>query len=97
VVRHGRLVAAGVCPPREHPRTAIAALLAAAAPVRPGPGPTPCASAEETERILAWLERPEVRLVECSDGWAYPTRAAARFSWMLEAAAPSVSLVNYGS
>ena len=33
--------------------------------------------------MLAWLERPEVRLVECSDGWAYPASGAARYAWML--------------
>src|SRR5439155_630291 len=56
VVRHGRLVAAGVSPPGTHPRPVIEVLLASAETVRPGPGPTPCASAEETERVLAWLE-----------------------------------------
>ena len=83
VVRYGRLVAAGVSDPYVHPRTTLTALLATAETVRPGPGPTPCASAEETERVLAWLERPEVRLVECSDGWAYPASGAARYAWML--------------
>jgi DNA polymerase-3 subunit epsilon len=83
VIRHGRLVAAGWTDPQTHPRAAIAALLAAAEPVRPGPGPTPCASAEETERVLAWLERPDTRLVECSDDWVYPARGAARFTQLL--------------
>jgi DNA polymerase-3 subunit epsilon len=87
VVRHGRLVAAGVSAPHVHPRTTLAALLATAETVRPGPGPTPCASAEETERVLAWLERPDVRLVECSDGWSYPLPAAARYSHLLSTAA----------
>ena len=68
---------------RRHPRTDPAVLLATAETVRPGPGPTPCASAEETERLLAWLERPEVRLVECPDGWAYPVGGAARFADLL--------------
>jgi DNA polymerase-3 subunit epsilon len=83
VVRHGRLVAAGVAPRGVHPRHTLATLLATAETVRPGPGPTPCASAEETERVIAWLERPEVRLVECPDGWAYPATAAARFTGLL--------------
>jgi len=86
VIRYGRLVAAGTSALHIHPRETLAALLATAETVRPGPGPTPCASAEETERILAWLERPEVRLVECREGWAYPTTGAARFVDLLERA-----------
>jgi DNA polymerase-3 subunit epsilon len=83
VIRHGRLVAAGVSPPRTHPRPVIDMLLASAETVRPGPGPTPCASAEETERILAWLERDGTRLVETSDGWALPAAGASRFRALL--------------
>ena len=83
VVRYGRLVAAGAAAPSVHPRTTLAALLATAETVQRGPGPTPCASAEETERILAWLDRDDVRLVECSDGWSYPASGAARYAWML--------------
>jgi DNA polymerase-3 subunit epsilon len=86
VIRHGRLVAAGRCDARTHPRQALATIMLTAETVRPGPGPTPCASAEETERILAWLERPEVRLVECADGWAYPRSSAARYSDLLDRA-----------
>jgi len=63
VVRHGRLAAAGAAPPGVHPVPVLDALLATAETVRPGPGPTPCASAEETERVLSWLERPDTRLV----------------------------------
>lgn len=80
VIRHGRLVAAGVSDPHIHPRVTLAALLATAETVRPGPGPTPCASAEETERVLAWLERDDVRLVEVSEDWTYPVAGAARYA-----------------
>jgi DNA polymerase-3 subunit epsilon len=83
VVRHGRLAAAGASPPGTHPRHTLATLRATAETVRPGPGPTPCATAEETERVLAWLERPEVRLVECPEGWSYPASGAARFTELL--------------
>jgi DNA polymerase III subunit epsilon len=83
VIRHGRLAAAGVSPPRTHPRPVIDMLLASAETVRPGPGPTPCASAEETERILAWLERDGTRLVQTSDGWALPATGASRFRALL--------------
>jgi len=86
VIRYGRLVAAGTSVAPTHPRTTLAMLLATAETVRPGPGPLPCATAEETERLLSWLERPEVRLVECADGWAYPVGGAARFTGLLEQA-----------
>ena len=83
VIRHGRLVAAGVSPPRTHPRPVIDALLASAETVRPGPGPIPCASAEETERLLAWLEREGTRLVQTTHGWALPAAGASRFHSLL--------------
>jgi DNA polymerase-3 subunit epsilon len=83
IVRYGRLVAAGVSPPRVHPRATIDVMLATAETVLAGPGPTPCASAEETERVLAWLEQPDARLVRVSDGWSLPARGAARFRALL--------------
>ena len=83
VIRHGRLAAAGVSPPRTHPRPVIDTLLASAETVRPGPGPVPCASPEETERVLAWLERDGTRLVHTSDGWALPAAGASRFRALL--------------
>ncbi|WP_345537506.1 DEDD exonuclease domain-containing protein [Phytohabitans rumicis] len=81
IVRHGRLAAAGVSPPRVHPRPTIDALRATAETVL-----EPSASTEESERILAWLERPETRLVQTSAGWASPVRGAARFRDLLNRA-----------
>jgi DNA polymerase-3 subunit epsilon len=46
----------------------------------------PSATAEETERILSWLEKPETRLVEASTGWASPVRGAARYRELLRKA-----------
>lgn len=83
LVRHGRLAGAGVSPPGVHPRPTIAAIRATAETVLPGHGPVPAASAEETERILSWLERPETRLVEISSGWASPITGAGRFRALL--------------
>lgn len=83
IVRHGRLAAAGTSPPRVHPRSTLDLLRATAETVRPGHGPVPNASAEESERILSWLERPDTRLVEVSSGWASPARGAARFRDLL--------------
>ncbi|MFD6696239.1 DEDD exonuclease domain-containing protein [Micromonospora aurantiaca (nom. illeg.)] len=83
LIRHGRLAGAGVSPPGVHPRPTIAAIRATAETVLPGHGPVPAATAEETERILSWLERPETRLVETTDGWASPVAGAGRFRDLL--------------
>jgi DNA polymerase-3 subunit epsilon len=91
VVRHGRLAAAATSPPREHPRPTLDSARLTAETVRPGPGPVPAASAEETERILAWLERPDTRLVETSGDWVSPVRGAARFSTLLTRAETAAS------
>jgi len=78
VVRHGRLAGASTTPGRTDPRPFVRALVATAETVRPGPGPTPCASAEETERIERWLGGPGVRLVHLDGEWSWPATGAAR-------------------
>jgi len=86
VVRHGRLVAAGVAPAGAAPRPYIDAVVATAETVSRGPGPTPCATAEETESVLRWLELPETRLVSVEGCWASPAHGAARLrSWLTTA------------
>jgi DNA polymerase-3 subunit epsilon len=92
VVRHGRLAAAATSPPREHPRPTLDMARATAETVRSGPGPVPAATAEETERILAWLERPDTRLVETSGDWVSPARGAARFTGLLTRAEAAASV-----
>ena len=74
VIRHGRLTAAGVIPPGAHAGDWVLQLRAAAETVLPGPGPTPAATAEETERILRWLESDGVRLVHVDGEWAARSR-----------------------
>jgi DNA polymerase-3 subunit epsilon len=91
VVRHGRLAAAAVSPPRQHPRPTLDMARATAETVLPGLGPVPAATAEETERVLAWLERPDTRLVETSGDWALPVNGAARFSTLLRKAEAAAS------
>ncbi|WP_250030395.1 DEDD exonuclease domain-containing protein [Paractinoplanes maris] len=91
VVRHGRLAAAATSPPREHPRPTLDAIRLTAETVLPGRGPVPAASAEETERILAWLEQPDTRLVETSGDWVSPVRGAARFTSLLTRAEAAAS------
>jgi DNA polymerase-3 subunit epsilon len=61
VIRFGRLAAAGIIPPASDAHAYVASLRAGAETVTAGPGPVPAATAEETERILAWLESPGVR------------------------------------
>ena len=90
VVRHGRLAAAASSPPRQHPRPTLDVALQTAETVRPGPGPVPAATAEETERILTWLEKPDTRLVETSGDWVSPARGAARFTSLLTRAEAAV-------
>ncbi|PWU60615.1 endonuclease, partial [Micromonospora globispora] len=91
LVRHGRLAGAGVSPPGVHPRPTLEAIRATAETVLPGHGPVPRASAEESERILSWLERPETRLVEMSSGWASPIAGAGRFRDLLTKAENAAS------
>ncbi len=78
VVRHGRLAASGVIPADAHAGVWVTQLRESAETVADGPGPTPAASAEESEQILRWLEQPGVRLVHVDGEWACPVRGATR-------------------
>jgi len=91
VVRHGRLVAAGVSPPGAAPRPYIDALIATAESVIPGPGPTPCASSEEMTAVLRWLAEPGCRLVELEGEWSSPVGGAAGLREWLQAANDSAA------
>jgi DNA polymerase-3 subunit epsilon len=85
VVRHGRLAAAGVIPPGAHAGHWVDQLRAEAETVRPGPGPTPAATAEETEKILRWLESPGIRLVHIDGEWTCPLGGATKHLAMHDA------------
>ena len=78
VVRHGRLAAAGVIPPQAHAGEWVRQLQVSSDTVLPGLGPTPAASAEETEQVLRWLEQRGVRLVHVEGEWSCPIRGATR-------------------
>lgn len=78
VVRHGRLSAAGTIPSDAHAGDWVRSLRESADTVIPGLGPTPAASAEETEQVLRWLEQPGVRLVHVEGEWSCPVRGATR-------------------
>ncbi|MGJ9411979.1 DEDD exonuclease domain-containing protein [Aeromicrobium sp. CF4.19] len=76
VVRHGRLCATGVMPHGTVPGPWVDALLATAETVAPGLGPTPAATAEETECVLRWLEQPGLRMARGT--WHASLHSAAR-------------------
>jgi DNA polymerase III subunit epsilon len=76
VVRHGRLVAAGLAPCGMPPWPVVDALRATAETVNPRAGPLRAALAEETECILRWLNEPGTRLVLTSQPWASPAFGA---------------------
>ena len=78
VIRHGRLAAAGVIPAGTDAHAYVTGLRASAESVRPGPGPVPAATAEESERILRWLEAAGVRLVDVEGSWTCPVAGAGR-------------------
>jgi len=78
VVRFGRLAAAGVIPPGANAPIYVAGLRASAETVTTAPGPVPAATAEETEKVLRWLESPGVRLVDIDGEWTCPVAGATR-------------------
>jgi DNA polymerase-3 subunit epsilon len=96
VTRHGRLAATGVAPPGAAPRPYVDALVATAETVRPGPGPTPAASAEETECVLRWLDLPGTRLVEVDGMWCSPVRGAVRHRRLAEVSEAQAVLLGGG-
>ncbi len=96
VVRHGRLAAAGVIPPGADAHQYVRELGASAETVGGAPGPVPAATAEETEKILRWLESPGVRLVDVEGEWTCPLGGAARHPAIYDAAHQSrLSLVPF--
>ncbi len=78
VVRFGRLAAAGTIPPGADAHQFVAELRSSAETVAAAPGPVPAATAEETEKVLRWLESPGIRLVEVDGEWTCPVAGATR-------------------
>ncbi|WP_244246913.1 DEDD exonuclease domain-containing protein [Nocardioides euryhalodurans] len=96
VVRHGRLAAAGVIPSGTDAHAFVDALRLGAESVRPAPGPVPAATAEETERILRWLESPGIRLVDVDGEWTCPITGSTRHLALHDAVTQSrLSLVPF--
>lgn len=84
LVRHGRLAAAGLAARGVPPWPIVETLRATAETVLPGIGPVPCTSAEESERILAWISQPDCKVVAIDGTWALPTNAAERWRGLLD-------------
>lgn len=96
VVRFGRLAAAGCIPTGADAHQFVAELRSSAETVRPAPGPIPAATAEETEKVLRWLESPGIRLVEVDGEWTCPLGGATRHLAIHDAAHQSrLSLVPF--
>ena len=89
VVRHGRLAAAGTIPPGTDARQYVEELRRSAETVSPAPGPVPAATAEESEKVLRWLESPGVRLIDVQGVWACPVAGATRHLAVHDAVAES--------
>jgi DNA polymerase-3 subunit epsilon len=96
VVRYGRLAAAGVIPAGSDARVFVEQLRRDAETVRPSSGPVPAATAEESERIMRWLESDGVRLVSVEGEWSCPVSGATRHLSVYDAASESrASLVPF--
>ncbi|WP_051215194.1 DEDD exonuclease domain-containing protein [Granulicoccus phenolivorans] len=76
VIRYGRLAAAGLARPGEHPPTFAAGLVTTAESVPAPSAPLPAATVAETECLAGWLERPGVRLLEVDGEWSWPLHLA---------------------
>lgn len=96
VVRHGRLAAAGVIPSGADAHHYVRQLRASAETVADAPGPVPAATAEETEKVLRWLEAPGIRLVDVTGVWVCPVGGATRHLSVYDAVNQSrLSLVPF--
>lgn len=76
-VRYGRLAGASRSPRGADPRPYVEALRACADTVAAAAAPAAAAHPQESELILAWLERPGTRLVQLDGSWTSPVGGAA--------------------
>ena len=83
-VRHGRLAGSTTSPRGADPMPYIEALRASAEVVAPPVPPATAATAEESEKVLRWLEAPGVRVVDVDGDWTCPVGGAAAVREELE-------------
>jgi DNA polymerase-3 subunit epsilon len=86
VIRHGRLAASARVAHGAAVRPHLPGLRATAEVVTPGSGPTPCATQEEMELLLRWLETAGTRIVDVDGTWVLPANGAARARGQLDVA-----------
>lgn len=84
LIQHGRLSAATLAQTNATVRDALDQLKNKVAAITPGSGVVPCASYEESELLLRWLEQPNTRLVEIDGEWSSPVCGAGREYFELE-------------
>jgi DNA polymerase-3 subunit epsilon len=84
-VRFGRLAGTTVTPRGADPRLYIDALTASAENVTLSAGPGASACAEETEKVLRWLDSAGVRMVTIEGEWTCPVHGAGGSRDELEA------------
>lgn len=77
-VRYGRLAGSSTSPPGADPMPYVRALCLQAEVVDAPIGPAPACSAEETEKVLGWLEEDGTRLVSLEGEWSCPAVGATR-------------------
>jgi DNA polymerase-3 subunit epsilon len=96
VVRYGRLAGTAVAERTDDPRRLARTLVETAEVVTPSFGPVPAATAEETECVLRWLERPGVRLLDLDGTWACPVHGAGGVRLWADAAEEARAAVGGG-
>lgn len=72
VIRHGRLAGAGFAPAGTSVLSTAEDVAAVSETVLPGPHDLPRASAEEAERVIAFLSSEGVRLLDVQGDWSMP-------------------------
>ncbi|MEO7078731.1 MAG: DEDD exonuclease domain-containing protein, partial [Rhodococcus sp. (in: high G+C Gram-positive bacteria)] len=83
-VRYGKLAGTTLSPPGADPRPYIDALVDTAEVVSPHLGRAPACHPEEADKILRWLESPDVRLVRIDGEWTCPVNGAGQMRERLQ-------------
>lgn len=92
-VRYGKLAGTTLSPPGADPVPYIDSLVDSAEVVARPIGRAPATHPEETEKILRWLETPQVRMVRVEGEWSCPVHGAGEVREQLE---PLMNRVDTG-
>lgn len=80
VIRHGRLAGSGTVPAGASPMPVITSIRAAAATVRPGPGPLAGATPDQVRAVHRWIDSTPTRIVSIEGAWSLPVDGAYRLT-----------------